>query len=264
MHTLNLDPGLLHIRQDGQPASLADLLPRWGLADRLGVVVASPMGAVGAAGLIAAAVARFYEIRRTPEGRPPFYPEIYAFHVGRSFGDFSYFDFLPPRKEVVLPAADPLALLEAVNDRAITHLAVPAAASAPHDFIWQERNCAEERLVAGFAYDPSGRVEGADVVVRLDPELDDLALGVLRPRQLLIDWDPVATLGTPRAPKDDGRVRRDWLANVRRRIDETTEEERAAVETAYQACRRGGRVEQEFRRIGFEEVLSRLAGAALG
>lgn len=262
MHTQNLDPSLLDIRLHGKSARLAELFPRWGASDRLGVIVASPMGAVGAAALIAAAIGRFYEARQERGARAWVYPEIYAFHVGGLFGDLSYFDFLPSRKEVFLPSDEPLAILEALNDRAITHLAVPDAAPATHEFIWQELNVALERIADAFVYGSTGRVGDADVAIGLDPALDELVLGVLRPAQLLIDWDPVATLGTPRAPQGDGRWRRDWLAGVRRRMVETTEDQRAAAERAFEACRHEGRVEQHFRRIDPREALSRIAGIA--
>ena len=264
MHTLNLDPGLLDICLDGEPARLADLFPHWSASDRLGVVIASPMEAVGAGALIAAAVARFYELRREAGAGAWVYPEIYAFHAGGPFGNFSYFDFLPPRKEVVLRGATPLALLQAVNDRAITHLAVPDAAPVAYEYIWQELNIALERIVAAFAYGGQGIVTGADVAIGLDPALDDLAHGVMRPAQLLVDWDPVTTLGTARAPQGDGSARRDWLASVRDRMAETTDAERREAEQAYEACRRHGRVEQGFRRITAADALARMAAVAPG
>lgn len=264
MHTLNLDPDLLDIRIGGEPARLEDLFPRWSTSDRLGVIISSPMGAVGAAALIASVIARFYQLRRETGAAAWVYPEIYAFHAGGPYGDFSYFDFLPARKEVVLRETTPLALLGALNDRAITHLVIPDAAPVPEGFVWQELNIALERIVAGFVYGCQGTVEGADVAISLDPALDDLALGVMRPAQLLVDWDPVATLGTARAPQGDSRARLDWLASVRHRIAETTEAQRAEADQAYEACRRDKRVEQRFRRIAADEALTRMAAVAHG
>ena len=55
----------------------------------------------------------------------PVYPEIYLFHIGGPHGDFSYFDFWPPRKEVQVAASQPVSLLEAINAHGITRLAMP-------------------------------------------------------------------------------------------------------------------------------------------
>ena len=86
--------------------------------------------------LIQLAVLAFYESVPARRGTPPRYPEIYLFHAGGRFGDFNAFDFWPPRKEVFLPA-DPAMVLEALNDRAITRLAVPEGMELPERFMFR-------------------------------------------------------------------------------------------------------------------------------
>ena len=123
MHTARqLDAAYFGITVDGVPSSREDVFPEWGVHDRLGVVVDRPLGATGASMLIQLAITAFYDVK--PSRREvTLYPEIYLFHVGGRHGNHAYYDVYPPRKEVVV-ADDPAEILEAINDRAITRLAV--------------------------------------------------------------------------------------------------------------------------------------------
>src|SRR5918999_121287 len=87
------------------------LLPGRHRLDRFGIVVAEPFGALGASLLIQACVANWFESRPQRRDTAPAYPEIYAFHLGGPHGDYSAFDFWPPRKEVFVAANDPVAVL---------------------------------------------------------------------------------------------------------------------------------------------------------
>ena len=71
------------------------------------------------------------------------YAEIYLFHSGGRFGDFTSFD-IQPRRELFL-SAEPAALIEAINDRAITHLVVPEGAAKNSTFPWKEAESARDR-----------------------------------------------------------------------------------------------------------------------
>ena len=70
------------------------------MLDRFGIVVTEPLGGLGGSLLLQLAIAKFYSVRPDRRASVPVYPEIYLFHVGGPHGDFSYFDFWPPRKEV--------------------------------------------------------------------------------------------------------------------------------------------------------------------
>src|ERR1700733_10893262 len=132
MHTARqLGVSLFSVRRNGTSATRDDLLPDWTPFDRLGVVVTEPFGALGASHLIQLAITAFYDIRPSRragrvDGHDPkaIYPEIFLFHIDDAHGDHSMFDFWPARKEVLVDA-DPRLVLDAINDRAITRLAVP-------------------------------------------------------------------------------------------------------------------------------------------
>jgi hypothetical protein len=174
MHTARqLDRETFAVRMDGRPASREDLLPGWHAHDRLGVVMTEPFGAIGASYLIQLAITAYYDLRpQTREVTPPtvesdlraLYPEIYLFHVGGPHGDHSAFDFWPGRKEVFLEA-DARLVLDAVNDRAITRLAVPDAEPVPVRHEFKEPAAAHERIVTVLAYSPTGRVDAPDFEV---------------------------------------------------------------------------------------------------
>jgi hypothetical protein len=108
------------VRIGGEPVSPEAIFPDWSLLDRFGIVVTEPLGGLGASLLLQLAIANFYAVRPDRRASVPVYPEVYLFHVGGPHGDFSYFDFWPPRKEVRLTASQPLSLLEAINAHGIT------------------------------------------------------------------------------------------------------------------------------------------------
>src|SRR5918995_1763348 len=145
------------IEVDGRPASLGELFPGFAEQDRLGVVVRAPCGAVGASALICTTITAFYDVQRARGDDFFVYPEYYLLHAGGAHGDHARLDVFPRRKEPVVPD-DPEALLEALNERAITRLAVEEGAPRP-----AELASARGRLATCLAYSASGRVAGADV-----------------------------------------------------------------------------------------------------
>jgi len=164
MHTARqLDVGYFGIAVDGVASSRDVLFPHWNAHDRFGVVVDRPLGATGASMLIQLAITAFYDVK--PARREvTIYPEIYLFHVGGRHGNHAYYDVYPPRKEVVV-ADDPAEVLEAINDRAITRLAVVDGPAEEVTHHWKEPAAALDRLASTFAYDPTGRVTRGDVAI---------------------------------------------------------------------------------------------------
>lgn len=213
------------------------------------------------AALIQAATSLYYHVRLGSQHLPT-YPEIYLFHVGDRFGDYSYYDFLPFRKEVFLPAAKPCLLLEEINDRAITCLAVPASPPIDPQFDWQELNPALERIRLGFGYSASGLMEDGDLEISLDAALDEHTDHVVDPQLALDGWDPVKTIGTPRQVTGDGVSRRAWLKRVEERMFETSSTDRSRAARNYAALRHEGRVTQRFARLTPVETLAALWAAA--
>jgi hypothetical protein len=164
VHTARqLDQSQFAVTIDGKASSREQLLPGWGEHDRLGVVVDEPFGTVGASLLLQLAITAYYDARaERREGR--LYPEIYLFHVGAAHGDHGFYDVFPARKEVLVPD-DPAVILEAINDRAITRLAVVDGPSEPVRHHLKEPAAALERIVSAFAYSPTGRVAAPDVEI---------------------------------------------------------------------------------------------------
>ena len=162
MHTaFSLKGSMFEIEMNGQVVNREALLD-WQPNDRLGIVLNSPLGALGASMLMQLVTTAYYDVRPSRR-QAPHYAEIYLFHLGGRYGDFSSFDVLP-RREVFLPA-DPEALLEAINDRGITHLAVPDGTVQHLNFLWNEPEAARDRIRRCFAYTSHGCTSDADIVI---------------------------------------------------------------------------------------------------
>jgi hypothetical protein len=123
------------------------------------------VGSIGASYLLQRAIVSFYDVR--PQRRSEterIYPNIFIFHVGEDQGEHVMFDFFPQRKEVFVDNT-PARILEAINDRGITRLAVPDRTRGLVQLPWKEPAEAMDRIVSVWAYSATGRVEGADVAV---------------------------------------------------------------------------------------------------
>jgi hypothetical protein len=118
-----LSSSAFEVRVDGRRARVRDLFEGFGEQDRLGVVMSSPCGAVGASALIASTITAFYDFHRARGDDFFVYPDYFLFHVGRPLGDHARLDVWPRRNEVVV-GEEPQAILEAIDDRGITRLVV--------------------------------------------------------------------------------------------------------------------------------------------
>jgi len=163
VHTAyQLHPSHFTATTAGGDGSYEKVFPDWSQHDRLGVVVDRPLGGVGASLLIQCAVAGYYATNPARVGAS--YPEVYVFHVGDFHGSHSWFDVFPPRKEVEVPDEAKL-VLEAINDRGISRLAVP---DGPVERVLHRRRepaSALERIVTAYAYSPTGRVRQPDLEI---------------------------------------------------------------------------------------------------
>jgi hypothetical protein len=148
---------------DGQQADFGTVFPDFGERDRLGIVSRSPGGALGASGLILAAITAFYD-RERAKGADFFrYPDYYLFHTADSVGPYGMIDIWPDHKEITVPAGKPEQLLRAINDRAITHLLIED--TAPGTPAFERATLASVGIRAALAYAPNGQVRGADMQV---------------------------------------------------------------------------------------------------
>jgi hypothetical protein len=144
----------------GQPVTIPALFPGFEARDRLGIVVHQAGGALGASVLALATITAFYDLQRARGDEFFIYPDYYVFHVGQRYGNHSMLDIWPGHKEVVVPD-EPEAVLQAINDRAITHLLVPDG--QPGDPSFGRATLASGCLRSALAYAPSGWVAGADL-----------------------------------------------------------------------------------------------------
>jgi hypothetical protein len=223
MHTSReLDSAAFEIRIDGAPATVADLFPDFRDVDRLGIVVRRPCAAVGASGLILAAITAFYDIQRACSEDFFIYPDYFVFHVGRKLGRHNRLDIWPAHKEVVV-ADEPEEVLRAVNDRGVTRLVVEDGAPGDGGFARETLASARARIITAVAYQANGRTRDADVSIASGDVAEAYVTGVLE--QSL------------EVPAGD----RDRIAAARRRLVAD------------------GRPLETYRRIGLDEALGLLA-----
>lgn len=223
--------------------------------ERIGVVVTSPFGALGAAFLIQLGITAYYDVRNANRQSNPHYPELYFFHVGGAHGEYSLMDAWPSRKQVYLPDDGP-AILEAINSHAITHLILPDEPDrdALHAFV--EPNAALDRLERCYLYDPCGRTQGADLAIRaVDKRVSRDIYHTINLREAmttLVDAFPVP---------DDPVERQDnevWIAQANRHVDDATDADRRMAEQRRAMLDEPAGTLETYRRISAAEAVRKL------
>jgi hypothetical protein len=265
-----VNQSMFELTLSGQTATRAEVLPGWGEPGRLGIIVREPFGAIGASLLVLLAVTAFYDARTTRRTGCPQYPEIYLIHVGGRYGDHRPFDFWPPRKEVFL-GDSPLEVLEALNDRAITVLAVPER--APHSKAggleafdgsgapWSELNSFRERTTAVYLYSPDGQTVSADLTIRglsdvleqnaeraIEPERSLQWFQGLRPEQLATALPGPGTLAQTHY----------WARTLTDRFHEVGPDTRALVNARRKGRLIDGKATETYRRLTPQQALGLL------
>jgi hypothetical protein len=257
------------VRIAGERVSREAVFPDWSRLDRFGIVVTEPLGGLGASLLLQLAIASFYSVRPDRRASMPVYPEIYLFHIGGPHGDFSYFDFWPPRKEVRVAASQPVSLLEAINAHGITRLAVPLGDIGADGVLrtgpstWAEQASAMERLRSCFVYASDGHVAGSDVrISSRDPRVHENITASVNPLPDAIAFrEELASDTLPHWP--DPSVAADgyrWADVVEGRVDEVPQPVRDQVAEALAARVRSGELVEAYRRITTAEALAYIAG----
>jgi hypothetical protein len=233
---------------EGERADIATLLPGFEEHTRLGIVIRDGFGAVGAANLITAAVTGFYDVlrERDPDGFFR-YAEYFTFHVGGLRGSHDMLDISPDHKDVVVED-DAEKMLEAINDRGITHLLVPDGEPREPDLLAQTKNGARARLRSAFAYSPAGRVADADVVIKGTQRVDYYVDCVLDAPTWI---EALAAEGVPPELVDWARTR---LGEVPPEVIEERVAERQELIVE-------GRTVESFRRIDVDRALALLVPA---
>lgn len=230
---------------EGERADVAKLLPGFEEQSRLGIVVRDGFGAVGASGLITAAITGFYDIlrERYPDGFYR-YADYFIFHVGAMCGTHDMLDISPEHKDVPVDD-DAEQILEAINDRGITHLLVPDGAPGQPSFREETENGALARLRGAFAYSAGGRVGDADVFIKGTERVDYYVHCVLefpaRVEELKAEGAPPEAI--------------DW---ARSRFDEVPDEVAEQRRYGRRELVVEGRTTESFRRIEIEQALQLL------
>ena len=252
MHTIALlKSAMFDVTIGDARADISDVFPNWHLHDRFGLVIDGPLGGLGASHLVQVAITSFYDAAERRRGELTVYPEIYAFHVGRGWGSHAAFDFWPARREVIL-SDDPNDLLDAINDRGITRLAVPDRPGGTPQFRPKEFETALDRLQSAFVYDPAGRVPGGDLsIAGNDPRTEVNPQRVLHPVYL----DQPKTMTKPFKESDSA-----YIAWLKSRATDVTDAQRAAATQRRVGLRTNGLVTETYRRVTTEESLHRIAG----
>ena len=253
MHTAEqLDRSMFSVRIAGEEADRSDVFPKWVACDRLGVVVWRPYGAVGASHLIQLAITCFYDYRPERRGPSGIYPEIHLFHVGGRHGDHSPYDFWPARKEVFVDA-DPREVLDQINDKGITRLAVPDGSGVPVTHRPKERETALDRIITAFAYSPTGQTPGGDLVIAgLVMQTEINARNTFQPDRLLAR--PGGSL-----PANFKENDAEYNIRLRARMNEAPTGERASAWTRRNEIANEGLVSESYKRIEVELAVDMLA-----
>jgi hypothetical protein len=229
----------------GRSGSIEALFPGFGEHDRLGLVMRRPCAAVGASALIAATITAFYDIQRSRGSDFFIYPDYYLFHVGGPLGDHARLDIWPRRKEVLVED-DPQRILEAIDDRAITRLAVEDGPARERELDAESVASARARIASCLAYSASGRVADADVRIESNPVAEGYVEAIL---------DPEARMERLRAEGGDAAVRAETIAL---RAGEVASNVRREIRLARDDLLEDGVPVETYRRIELHEALALL------
>jgi hypothetical protein len=261
------------VRVDGRPARVEDVFEGFGDQDRLGVVMSRPCGAVGASALITATITAFYDLHRARGPDFFVYPDYYLFHVGRPLGDHARLDVWPRRKEVVV-GDSPQAILEAIDDRAITRLVVEDGEAASSELDDEVVASARGRMRTCLAYSPAGRVANADVEITSNPVTEGYVEAILDPETRIARLRAEADAGRAGGHRADARAAggaeapergvrsqelRARIAAIESRLGEVERDVRMRILRARRDLLVDGVPVETYRRIEVDEALGLLA-----
>ncbi len=157
------------MERDGASSPLADLWPGYRPDDRLGIVLANPMDACGCSNLICGTNTLFYDDLRAARGVGNFfrYADTFLFGVGCEPGDFNQLDVWPLHKFVTVLQPTAEALIEMLNDRRITLLAIPdTGARCRGEVVLSTWNTYLDTVRCVVTYSPrTGKARDADVTL---------------------------------------------------------------------------------------------------
>lgn len=259
MHVVSLlKTEMFDIDIAGRRASISELFPDWHPHDRFGLVIDEAFGGIGATHLLQSAMMAYYDVKPTRRTTHAVYPEIYAFHVGRGHGAHAPYDFWPARREVILRTSDHREILDAINDRAITRLAVPDRPMRDVVHRPKEEDAAFDRIASAFAYSATGRVADSDVtILGNDRRTEYNPHQALRPLSEVAPTRPAVVGGRPVKETED-----DYLQWLIERDEDVSQADRNLARSRREALKGpSGLATETYRRVSVAEALKRLASA---
>jgi hypothetical protein len=258
MHVMSLlKAEMFDVSIDGRPASVKNLFPDWNEHDRFGLVIDEAFGGIGATHLLQLAMTSYYDVKPSRRTTLAVYPEIYAFHIGKGYGAHAHYDFWPARREVILATTDHREVLDAINDRGITRLAIPDRPMRDVVHRPKEEDAASDRIASTFIYNATGRTDRADVIITgKDKRTEHNPNQTLRPlAELRVNRISSAT-GRPVKEADDAFLH--WIVE---RESDITNDDRARARAYREALKTEGLASESYRRVPLAEGLKRLASA---
>ena len=185
---------------------------------RLGLLTPTGIEGVGAITLVMAHVTAFYNTYRASGDEFFAYPDYFTFQSRVPQATYAMFDIWPGHKSVVV-GTDPVDRLNAITDRAINTLLVPASSPAARDYQPHQHASAIRLIDTCYLYSPDGSIADADLHIRCNSALVSK-----------------------------------WIDSV---FDSLPDGEAASAKWR-STYPRGHSIEQSFRRISLEEALSLL------
>jgi hypothetical protein len=169
MHTSDLRPSDFHILQNEQSVAHQNCFQSITQLDRLGFTTESSLDGLGAAALILAHIAAFYD-RYRERGTDFFaYPDFFSFQDKLPVTDYGMLDIFPREKNLHLPD-DPWDALSTIASRAITVLVVPETATP----VLREPEVNRDRVILEslrrtvricYLYSPTGQTTQEDTTI---------------------------------------------------------------------------------------------------
>lgn len=245
---------MFEIEVGGKSAGIDEIFPGWQEFDRFGILVDSPLGALGATHLIQIAITAYYDAKASRRHERKVYPEIYAFHIGKDFGALTAFDFWPARREVIV-SSDHREILDALNDRAISRLALPARPPRALEHRPKEVDAALEFMRTAILYSDNGRIENPDFsITGLGRQSEHNNRNVIRPPHISDQTIDQLKQSGSRSKETEPEYRQ----VISRRHNVVSEELRAAATRRRNELSDGKGVRETYRFTTVEDALSRL------
>lgn len=165
MHSSKLRDSDFQITANGSSIALADYFRDYANTNRLGLLAPNRSEGVGAITLVMAHVTAFYNTYRAVSQDFFAYPDYYTFQSLTPKAAYSQFDIWPDHKSVTV-STDPSERLNAITDRAINILLVPAGSATTHEFDRQQPAAANRLIDTCYLYSPDGTIENPDLTIR--------------------------------------------------------------------------------------------------